>query len=126
MGGDFGDWSLTAGGGNPSIIYQGRGYQVIAKANPTATGSTNYLQCYDIRTGTIYFDRPMFSGEPSPTAIEYDTGVGEVPGASVSPSVETQNLIAFSGGKTIKVQSNNRRLDIELFNSTITNMPPTS
>lgn len=102
IGGDFGQWSLTTGGGNPSIIYQGRGYQVITKANPTTVGQANYLQCYDIRTGKIYFERQMFTGEPSPTAIEYDTGTSEVPGAGASPLGGSHSLIAFSNGRLYK------------------------
>jgi hypothetical protein len=102
FGGELGDWSSSSGGGTPSIIYQGRAYQTWTKANPSATGSLTYLQCYDIRTGQLYFERPMFTGEATPSAIEYDPGHPEVPGAGDSPLGLAQSLIGFSSGRMYK------------------------
>ena len=38
----------------------------MTKASPSAAGTASFLQCYDIRTGEMYFDRLMFSGEANP------------------------------------------------------------
>jgi hypothetical protein len=101
-GGDNGPWSSSSGGGTPSIIFMGRAYQVITKASPDAAGTASYLQCYDLRTGNIYFERQMFSGEASPSAIEYDPGHPEVPGAGDSPLGFAQALIGFNSGRLYK------------------------
>ena len=102
FGGDLGPWSSSSGGGTPSIIYQGRAYQTVTKANQNAVGSQTYLQCYDIRTGQLYFERPLQSGEGTPSAIEYDPGHPEVPGAGDSPLGLAQSLISISGGRLFK------------------------
>ena len=107
IGGDYGDWSLSAGGGTPSIIFQGRAYQVMTRANPNAPGTSSFLQCYDLRTGQVYFERLMFSGEANPSAIEYDPGHPEVPGAGDSPLGMAQNLIAFASGRLYKYSPTN-------------------
>lgn len=101
-GGNLGVWSSSSGGGTPNIIYQGRAYQTVSKANLNAVGSQTYLQCYDIRTGQMYFERPMQTGEGTPSAIEYDPGHAEVPGAGESPLGLSQNLISISGGRLYK------------------------
>ena len=49
----------------------GRGYQAVTKPGTTGPSGQTYWQCYDIRTGEIFWERPLFSGEAEPTIIEY-------------------------------------------------------
>ena len=102
MGGDSGDYALQAGGGNPTIIYQGRGYQTITEASTTGPGTQTFWECYDIRTGQLYWSRPLFAGESAASVIEYDPGHGEVPGAEAGDLGASQNLIAFASGRLLK------------------------
>ncbi len=73
--------ALTSAGGSPNIVFQGRCYQSIAGVSTSGTGSQNFWQCYDLRTGQVYWQRPVYSGETLPAVIEYDTGTSETPGA---------------------------------------------
>lgn len=86
-GGSQGINSMTNGGGTPSIIYQGRAYQSYSKPGSGATAQT-YWQCYDIRTGELFWERPLVTGESAPTAIEY--------------SGTSATLVSISGGKLTK------------------------
>ncbi|HLN45250.1 MAG TPA: PQQ-binding-like beta-propeller repeat protein [Candidatus Sulfotelmatobacter sp.] len=96
IGGDFGTYSITSGSGTPSIIYQGMAYQAVTK--PVNGPAQSVLQCYDIRTGNIFWELP---GAPAPTAIEYSEGLPAVPGATSSVGI-TPTLIAMSGNRLIK------------------------
>ncbi len=86
-GGSQGINSMTSGSGTPSIIYQGRAYQSYTKPGSGSTAQT-YWKCYDIRTGEIFWDRPLVTGESAPTVIEY-SGTGAT-------------LVSISGGKLTK------------------------
>jgi hypothetical protein len=105
--------SYTSGGagpsGTPSIIYQGRCYGTISK---TENGKpTTYWQCYDLRTGEIYWEQPAaltvteFFGMQmvsalTPSFIMYQTGWSEVPGGE--PSFGRQVYLgSVSGGRLI-------------------------
>jgi outer membrane protein assembly factor BamB len=103
MGGNMGQTSFGAGegtyAGTPSIIFEGRCYQSVTKVNPTGTGTQTYLQCYDLRTGQVYWENPT---SIVPTAISYVRGMEVVEGASHSQVGVGANLIAISGGKLYK------------------------
>ncbi len=86
-GGQQGINSMTSGAGTPSIIYQGRAYQSYTKPGSGATAQT-YWKSYDIRTGEIFWDRPLAAGESAPTVIEY-SGTGAT-------------LLAIGSGKLTK------------------------
>ncbi len=58
LGGYTYDYSLAPNAGTPSIIYAGRCYQTFTKVFENGTQAT-VLQCYDLRTGEIYFERPI-------------------------------------------------------------------
>ncbi|MGE5637678.1 MAG: PQQ-binding-like beta-propeller repeat protein, partial [Chloroflexota bacterium] len=100
LGGDKGSQTLEGNPGYPSIILFGQAYQTVSKVNPTGPSSQNYWQCYDIRTGEILWERPLYSGETAPALIEYSSGseggenVGAVPGAGTSP--RTPSLLSIS------------------------------
>lgn len=88
LGGNQYQTSLVGqfGGGTPAVIFQGRCYQSITR------GNDNLLQCYDLRTGEVYWEIP----DPIPVVsffgmrfagtmlISYDQGHAEVPGGGSS------------------------------------------
>ncbi len=95
-GGRHGDLSFTSGGGTPSIIYQGRAYQSVTKPFDGVTQSV--WQCYDLRTGEVFWER---TGVTAPNAIEYaEAGAGAVLGADSSTT--SASLIAISGNRLLK------------------------
>jgi hypothetical protein len=94
LGGDAGQYTITGGGGTPSVIYQGRAYQSVSKASTTGTAATSFWRCYDIRTGEIYWEIPLATGQSAPTSIHYDWNLGEVPGAT-SATGTTNYIVAI-------------------------------
>jgi outer membrane protein assembly factor BamB len=103
MGGDMGQTAYGAGegtyAGTPSIIFEGRCYQSVTKVNPTGSGTQAYLQCYDLRTGLLYWENPT---SIVPTAISYVHGIEVVEGATHSQVGVGANLVAISGGRLYK------------------------
>ena len=92
-------WPLNFGGAYytpPSIIFQGRIYQVSAKASPTGPSAQNYWQCIDIRTGNLLWERPLYTGESEPNIIGYESTAGNVPGAQDKAGAPT--LMSISNG----------------------------
>jgi len=97
IGGELGRLALTTGGGSPSIIFMGRCYQSVTKV--VADGSVKSVwQCYDLRTGEIYWER---TGVSAPSLIEYEFGAEPIPGAEAWVSV-TVSLLYIGGGRLIK------------------------
>jgi hypothetical protein len=80
--------SFTGGGGTPTINFMGRCYQTITKVEKTLVNGTYYdlpvstWQCYDLRTGQVYWERAVMPGESIPSLISYEEGRPEVPGAA--------------------------------------------
>jgi hypothetical protein len=103
VGGDAGigslGYELSGYGGKPNIILFGRGYQTITRVSETSQASQTYWQCYDIRTGEVFWERPLYAGESAPNLIEYGTvsysGSGVV-GADITPGQPT--LLSISNG----------------------------
>jgi hypothetical protein len=92
-------YDLFAGTGEvgyPSIIYNGRCYMTVTKINASAPTPQDYWQCYDLRTGQIYWERPVYPGETIPTIIEYANENEEVPGAEARVGV-TVYLVSITG-----------------------------
>jgi len=102
-------YSPGLGGGNaPSVIYEGRCYQVVTKP-----GGKDVWQCYDLRTGEVYWE---VSPPPIPTTaglfgmgkayaeltLEYSEGVPEVAGAAPQFG-KTIYFVATGGGRLIKI-----------------------
>ena len=70
MGGDNSLASGTTGGGTPTIIFQGRCYQVIAKVSASGPAASKLLAM--LRPPywrEIYWERPVYVNETIPTAI---------------------------------------------------------
>lgn len=96
IGGELGTMSkYQAGiggvsGGSPSVIYDGRGYQTYNKP-----GVGSVAQCYDIRTGKIFYEIPIAQGGATPTILSYPpvTSLGSV----------TPELLTISNNRLIKI-----------------------
>ena len=104
VGGYAYDYSLSSSPGTPSIIFQGRCYQSVSKSFGNGTVG-NVYQCYDLRTGQVYWERTDVS--PTPSYIEYTPPQPAVGGASGSTGHEADagwsiNLITISGSRLYK------------------------
>ena len=100
IGGSMGTNTIWASAqviyGHPTIIYSGRAYWTTTKVMDG--NATTVWECYDIRTGQIYWDR--YPVQYPPTMIHYDPGIPEVPGAEVH--LYTVNLVYIGNGFLIK------------------------
>jgi hypothetical protein len=109
MGGDAGAKPLGSGegtyAGTPSIIFEGRCYQTVTKPmmqliNGTEQSwPTSVWECYDLRTGQVYWD---LTGVTAPTAITDITGVVAVPGATQTQTGTSAQLVGISGGRLLR------------------------
>lgn len=104
-------WPNVGSGLEPSIIFQGRAYQAVTK------GQEQVLQCYDLRTGEIYWEQ---TDVPVPTTIEYSTGSQPVPGAIPKISTTGVSLIAISGSNLIKYNPFNGAITLNVSTSPLT------
>ncbi|MBN2257890.1 MAG: PQQ-binding-like beta-propeller repeat protein, partial [Anaerolineaceae bacterium] len=86
--------------GYPTIIYAGRVYDTYTKPGSGPSYQT-YWRCVDIRTGELYWERPLEAGESEPNIVEYMAQNEEVPGASAR-AARTVYLVAISGGRILK------------------------
>jgi hypothetical protein len=64
VGGYTWDYSLSSGASTPDIIFQGRCYDSVTKYFENGTSGTVF-QCYDLRTGEVFWERAMM-GYPNP------------------------------------------------------------
>ncbi|HLN44947.1 MAG TPA: PQQ-binding-like beta-propeller repeat protein [Candidatus Sulfotelmatobacter sp.] len=98
-------WPNVGDGNEPTIIFQGRCYEVNKKVMPTTVNGTvqniavDAWESYDLRTGELFWSQ---TGVPEPTAIEYGGGSMPVPG--VVPKLPTTNtfLVYIGNGRLIK------------------------
>ncbi|MCL1977067.1 MAG: hypothetical protein FWG55_03020, partial [Candidatus Bathyarchaeota archaeon] len=68
LGGDYGSVShvgppLSSWNMKPSIILLGKAYHSYSKVATDGPGSQTYWECYDIRTGEVFWERPLYPGE---------------------------------------------------------------
>lgn len=116
MGSTAGQLSNTAAGPIPSIIYAGRCYVSVSMPPepalingtwqyPSSVSAVTKWRCYDLRTGEIYWERPVASGETLPNIITYEPGGAEVPGAEAQHTytVYLVTLTAASGNNSGRV-----------------------
>jgi hypothetical protein len=105
IGGPLGEHSSTAGGGSPSIIYAGRCYQTVTRV--LNGESTNVWQCYDLRTGEMYWEFPVkeavvmtmfgpMAGAVVPSMVTFTEGFEEVPGGE--PQFGRDVYLTYVGG----------------------------
>ena len=98
VGGPAGQYGVTGNPGNPSVVYSGRCYQTVTKP-----GVGSVAQCYDLRTGEIYYEIPTASGGVTPSYLAYvDPGGGSVPGAEAQSTYSVE-LLTVSGTRLYKV-----------------------
>ena len=99
VGGNLGQISLDSGGSTPSLIYAGRCYQTVTKI--VDGKSTSVWQCYDLRTGEVYWERTDIA--QIPTMISYrERSVEMVPGEEASKTGLSVDLMYVGGGRLIK------------------------
>ncbi len=102
IGGQAGQYGVSAGGGNPSVIYSGRCYQTYTKP-----GVGSVAACYDLRTGQVYYEVPTASGGVTPSYISYvEPGGGSVPGAEAQSTYSVELLsitTGSSGARLLKI-----------------------
>ena len=82
--------------GHPRMVYSGRAYwpiTIVIDGQPT-----NVWQCYDLRTGEVYWNR--YPVNEVPTFINYDPGAPEI--AEAAPHLATVYLGYIGGGRLIK------------------------
>jgi len=94
-------FQMSGDPGTPNIIYAGRCYQTVTKVR--ADGTTGSVwQCYDLRTGEIYWEKTDVTTVPS--YIEYDEGSGEVPGGAgrAFGDIGYVSLLYIGGGRLMK------------------------
>jgi hypothetical protein len=87
------------GPGNPTIIYRGKCYQTITK---TMDGvPTNVWQCYDLRTGEVFWEQT--GNSQTPTVISYiSQQFTAVPGATSYVRGLVVELIYVGAGRYIR------------------------
>jgi len=98
IGGPAGQYGTTANPGNPSVVYAGRCYQTVTKAN-----GTSVAQCYDLRTGEIYYEIP---GGVTPSDVVYinpSASSTTIAGQELGSSSWSVELISISGTSLRKV-----------------------
>lgn len=101
VGGDIPEFQMSTASVVPTIIYAGRCYQTLTKVLPDGTTGSVW-QCSDLRTGQVYWEKTGIT--QIPTVIEYDPGLGEVPGASgrAFGEIGYANLVYIGNGLIIK------------------------
>jgi hypothetical protein len=99
FGGVMGPVSLRPNPGYPSIVYSGRCYEVVNK--PFDGITQNVWQCYDLRTGEIYWEKTGITQVP--TAITYTERTSQaVAGENSMMRGLTAQLLYIGGGRLIK------------------------
>ena len=109
-GGQYGYVSVGSGegsyAGTPSIIFQGRAYQSINKPMPITINGTSVIettsvwQCYDIRTGQVYWEQTGIT--QAPTVVTYNMAVPSVPGAEQTGLGSGTWSLMYIGPRLIK------------------------
>ena len=99
VGGQAYDYSSASNPGTPNIIFAGRCYQSITKI--LNGQSTSVWQCYDLRTGEVFWERTGITQVP--TMIEYSPPTPDptVAGATAARSWSI-NLMYIAGGRLVK------------------------
>jgi len=130
VGGAYGTKGIATGGGGPNIILEGKCYQTYSAVNQSTGASITRWQCYDLRTGQVYWDRPLLSAvgtspaESAPTYIEYATGAESTPGAEFSTGLTT-SLVAINGPSNVATYPGAQDQGGYIYNSLTTSTPGT-
>jgi hypothetical protein len=92
-------WQMTA-----SIVLMGKAYHAVPKPATNSAGLQLYWECYDIRTGKVYWERPLYPGEDVPALIEYTLAAGQI--AATQPKPDSPRIISISNGYLRKYDPN--------------------
>ncbi len=109
IGGSAGQYGMTSSPGNPSLVYNGRCYQTVTKVMTVLINGTyrqqpvSVAECYDLRTGGIYYDIPTGDGGVTPTLISYNAPGGT--GMMASSSTWSVDLMTISSGRLYKINT---------------------
>lgn len=98
IGGPLEQISFEGGGGGPSIIYAGRCYQTLTKV--VDGKPTSVWQCYDLRTGEIFWERTEVTLVPTTVFIRREPRAA-VPGAEAYAGNLLVDLMYIGGGRII-------------------------
>jgi hypothetical protein len=129
VGSDWGTFSLLGGGGfggsvTPSIIFNGRCYGTATKAMLDGTSATMW-QCYDLRTGEMYWEQQAqtttmlifgtfeITTSVVPDSVHLEQGHGEVPGA-IEQFGTGAYLVGITGDTLRKWDPFDGSLDLEV------------
>ncbi len=100
VGGDMGQQTIWESArviyGHPTLIYSGRAYWTTTKVVDGQTQSV--WQCYDIRTGEVYWEK--YPATQTPTFLIYDAGTAEI--VDAVPHLATVYLGYMGAGFFIK------------------------
>jgi hypothetical protein len=110
IGGYEYQYSTYTGGGNPSIVYNGRAYQSLTLMKDGV--QTTVLECYNLRTGQVYWDLPvptaytsffgmLFPSSVTPTCVSFEQSAAEVPGEEAALT-EGAYLVAVTSSSLLK------------------------
>ncbi|MGZ4850629.1 MAG: outer membrane protein assembly factor BamB family protein [Candidatus Bathyarchaeia archaeon] len=114
MGGDTGTYSLnTRENSDPGVIYAGRAYMDVNKP-----GVGLVAQCFDIRTGQVYYEIPYSQGGYTPLIISYVEGTSAVPGAV--PALSAELIAADRSGLAGQVRLPSRLIKIDPWTGLVT------
>jgi hypothetical protein len=99
IGGEAYDYAITSTPGTPDIILDGRCYDSVTKI--VDGQQTNVWQCYDLRTGEIFWERTGISQVPN--LIEYSPPTPDptVAGATAARSWSV-SLMYIASGRLVK------------------------
>jgi PQQ-like domain len=121
IGGQAGQSGPISGAGppipsSPGLIYAGRCYQTVTKTTTQLVNGTyrqlpgSVAQCYDLRTGEIYYEIPTADGGVTPNIISYApayatiSGKPAVPGGTAGAGWNAE-LLSISGGRLMKIDA---------------------
>ena len=121
IGGQAGQSGPISGAGppipsTPGLIYAGRCYQTVTKLTTQLVNGTyrqlpgSVAQCYDLRTGEIYYEIPTADGGVTPSIISYApayatiSGKPAVPGGTAGAGWNAE-LLSISGGRLMKIDA---------------------
>ncbi|PVX24155.1 MAG: hypothetical protein CW691_08475, partial [Candidatus Bathyarchaeum sp.] len=91
----------------PTIILQGRCFETVNRVSEDGPEGETYWQCYDLRTGEMYWERPLYPGEQEPNLIEYAESpyTLSLPTRGITgvvPKLSKPSLMTISGGRIMK------------------------
>jgi hypothetical protein len=91
----------------PTVILQGRCYETETRPSQDGPEGQTYWMCYDLRTGEIFWERPLYPGEGEPDLIEYAASpytlsLGGRGITGVVPKLSKPSLMRISGGRIYK------------------------